>query len=116
MINGRPILAPDEGVGFSYEDLDSADSGRDEGGFMHRIPVRYKVSSWSFPYSSLTEEERAYMEGLFPDAPEFEFTHPDRHDATKSVMSTCYRTKYSLSWYNAVEGLWKNYKFNIVQC
>ena len=60
-INGAPMLAPDADVGFSYEDLDSADSGRDEGGFMHRIPVRYKVGSWSFPYANLTEEEKAYI-------------------------------------------------------
>lgn len=115
-INGAPMLAPDADVGFSYEDLDSADSGRDEGGFMHRIPVRYKVGSWSFPYANLTEEEKAYMESLFPDTPTFEFTHPDRLDASKSVVSTCYRSKYSISWYNATLGVWRNYNFNIIEC
>lgn len=110
------MLAPDADVGFSYEDLDADSSGRDDAGYMHRDVARYKVPSWSFPYSNLTEEERAYMEGLFPDAPDFEFTHPDRHDATKSVVSTCYRSKFSISWYNAKQGVWKNYKFTIIEC
>lgn len=115
-INGQPMLVPDEGMGFSFEDLDDSTSGRDEGGYMHRFVVRYKVGTWPFSYSTLTEEEKAYMESLFPDAPTFTFTHPDRHDSSRLVQTECYRSKYSLSWYNAITGLWKNYKFNIIEC
>ncbi len=115
-INGAPMLVPDEDVGFSYEDLDSADSGRDESGVMHRIPVRFKVGSWSFSYTHLTEEEKRYMEALFPDAAEFDFTHPDRLDASKSVTCKAYRSKYGISWRNARTGLWSGYSFNIIQC
>ena len=115
-INGNPMLAPDTEVGVSYEDLDSADSGRDESGVMQRIPVRYKVGSWSFSYTSLTEDEKQYMEGLFPDAASFSFTHPDRKDATVSVTEKAYRSKYSISWKNARTGLWSNYGFSIIQC
>lgn len=114
-INGKPMFAPDASVGFSYEDLDSSDSGRDELGIMHRIVVRYKVGTWSFSFSAITEEEKLYMESLFPDAPSFEFTHPDRVTG-EPVTTTCYRSKYSISWYNAREGLWKNYAFNIIEC
>ena len=49
-INGAPLLVPDAEVTASYEDLDSADAGRDESGVMHRLPVRFKVGSWSFSY------------------------------------------------------------------
>ena len=115
-INGKPLLAPDAGVGFSFEDLDTDDSGRDESGYMHRIVARYKVGSWSFSYSALSEEEKAYLEGLFLDAPDFQFTHPDRKDASKLVVSTCYRSKFSISWYNAKTGQWRNYGFNIIEC
>ena len=115
-INGVPMLVPDAEVSVSYEDLDSADSGRDESGVMHRIPVRYKVGSWAFSYSHLTEEEKQYMENLFPDAADFSFTHPDRQDATVSVTSRAYRSKYSLSWKNARTGLWSNYGFHIIGC
>ncbi len=54
-VNGQPMLAPDEEIGISYEDLDASDSGRDESGVMHRIVVRQKVPSWTFSYSHLTE-------------------------------------------------------------
>lgn len=115
-INGVPMLVPDTEVGVSYEDLDDADSGRDESGVMHRIPVRYKVGSWSFTYGHLTEEEKQYMEGLFPDAADFAFTHPHRTDAAVSVTERAYRSKYSISWKNARTGLWSNYGFTIIGC
>lgn len=115
-INGQPMLVPDEEMAVSYEDLDSSDSGRDESGVMHRVPVRYKVASWPFMYSSLAEEEKQYMESMFPDSPDFEFTHPDRLDASKSVVSRCYRSKYGISWKNAATGEWRNYSFNIIEC
>lgn len=114
-INGKPMFAPDADVGFSFEDIDSEDSGRDGGGYMHRIVVRYKVGSWSFSYSYITEAEKQYMEGLFPDAPDFEFTHPDRLTG-EPVTTTCYRSKYSIDWYNSKMGVWRNYKFNIIEC
>lgn len=116
LINGEPVLVPDAGVGFSYEDLDDESSGRDEGGFMHRFIVRTKVGNWAFTYSSLTEEEKNYMESLFGNSGTFQFTHPSRMDSAVSETHTCYRSRVSLSWYNSKAGLWKNYKFNIIQC
>ena len=115
-VNGKPMLAPDTEVSASYADLDSEESGRDEVGVMHRLVVQYKMGTWGFAYSSLTEEEKQYMENLFPDAPDFEFTHPSRKDATKMVTTRCYRSNYGLSWINAKTGVWKNYKFNIIAC
>lgn len=115
-INGVPMLVPDSEVGVSYEDLDSSDSGRDESGAMHRVPVRYKVGSWSFSYNHLTEAEKQYMENLFPDAADFEFAHPDRLDASVSVTSRAYRSKYGISWINVRTGLWSNYSFKIIEC
>ena len=115
-INGKPMLAPDEEVGFNYEDLDSSDSGRDESGIMHRVVVRYKVPSWSFSYSNLTEEEKQYMERLFPDAPTFQFGHPGRVDSLPTEVTECYRSKYGISWKNARTGLWSGYSFNIISC
>ena len=100
----------------SYEDLDGPDSGRDESGIMHRFPVRYKVGSYSFSYNHLTEEEKQYLEGIFPDAADFEFTHPGRLAAEEPVTVRAYRSKYSISWKNAITGLWSNYGFNIIEC
>ena len=83
---------------------------------MHRYPVRYKVAKWSFSYSHLTEEERQYMESLFPDAPNFTFHHPSKVDARKLITSNCYRSKFSISWFNADKGLWSGYGFHIIEC
>ena len=115
-INGKPMLAPDADVGISYADLDSEDSGRDEAGYMHRIVIRYKLGTWSFNYAKITEEEKQYIERLFGNTPDFEFTHPDRIQSDKLVTKRCYRSNYGIAWRNAVTGDWRNYKFNIIEC
>ncbi len=115
-VNGKPMLVPDADVSMNYEDLDSADAGRDESGVMHRIVKRYKVGSWGFSYSHLTEEEKQYMESLFPNAPTFTFGHPGRKNANVHETTTCYRSKYGISWKNAKTGLWSGYSFNIIEC
>lgn len=115
-INGVPMLAPDADFSASYEDLDSADAGRDESGVMHRSVVRYKVGSWNFSYSYLTDDEKQYMENLFPNAATFQFTHPSRLDASVPETHKCYRSKYGISWKNATTGTWSGYSFNIIQC
>lgn len=115
-INGKPIYAPDNDMSFSFEDIDSADAGRTEDGVMHRSPIRYKVGTWNFKYASLTNAELQYLESLFPDSATFQFTHPSRKNPTKMETSTCYRSKYSLSWYSSKKGVWKNYTFNIIEC
>lgn len=115
-INGVPMLVPDEEIAMSYEDLDDSETGRDESGVMHRIVVRYKVGSWPFAYSFLTEEEKQYMEKLFPDEPHFTFKHPSRKNAEELEETEAYRSKYSISWKNAKTGFWKNYSFSIIEC
>lgn len=115
-INGKPMFAPDADIDFSYEDLDDADSGRDESGYMHRIVVRYKVMSGSFEFSNISDADYRYIESLFPDAPDFEFTHPSRLDSSATETTTCYRSKYGITWHNARSGQWRNYKFRIIEC
>ncbi len=116
LINGVPFLTPDTQVEASFEDLDSADAGRDESGVMHRIPVRYKVGAWTFHYENLTEEEKNYMENLFPDTADFQFTYPNRRDSQTPVTVRAYRSKYALSWKNARTGLWGDYSFTVIGC
>lgn len=115
-VNGNPILVPDGDISVSYEDLDSADAGRDEAGFMHRIVVRSKVPSWAISYAWLTEAEKNYMENLFGDAPTFMFGHPSRLDSSVTEQTQCYRSKYGISWKDAKTGLWSGYSFHIIGC
>lgn len=114
-INGKPMFFPDADIEVQYNDVDASDSGRDESGYMHRIVARYKLGTWSFVYSNITEAEKQYMESLFPDAPDFEFGHPSRHDASVQEVSTCYRSNYGIVWRDT-GGNFKNYKFNIIEC
>lgn len=116
LINGEPMFAPDADIDFSYEDIDASESGRDEGGYMHRVVIRYKVMSGAFVFSHISQEDYIHMESLFPDAPSFEFTRPSRKDPGVLVTSQCYRSKYGISWHNARTDQWRNYKFNIVEC
>lgn len=116
LINGKPMLVPDAEVGFNYEDLDSSDSGRDQSGYMHRVVIRYKVPSWSFKFASLTSEELAYLESLFPEEPTFQFTHPSRLDSAVLETTECYRSKFGITWQNAATGLWSGCSFNIIEC
>ena len=114
-VNGKPLLAPDAGVSVSYCDINGADAGRDQNGVLHPSVLRYKVAVWEFAYSHLTEEEKRYLEGLFPDAPTFRFGHPSRSDASKQEETECCRSQYGISWKNARTGLWSGLKFQIAE-
>lgn len=114
-VNGDPMLAPDAEVSVSFSDIDAADAGRDLDGRLHRSVVRYKVASWEFTYSNLTEEEKRYLENLFPDTPTFQFGHPSRADSSKTEVTECYRSQYGISWKNARTGLWSGLKFQIIE-
>ena len=116
LINGVGILVPDTEITESYEDIDSPETGRDEGGYMHRFVARYKVGKWGFTYNSLSEHDYMALEELFGDVAEFEFTRPSRTNPSETVTTTCYRSKYSLSYFDTKNRKWKNYKFNIIEC
>lgn len=115
-INGKPMLAPDADVAVSWSDLDAADSGRDESGYMHRIVARHKVASWSFVYSRLTQQEYAYMVSILPQSGSFTFTHPRLTDPAVTEDTAAYLSQYSIVWHSAKTGEYRNLKFHIIQC
>ena len=75
-----------------------------------------ELMSGSFEFSNISDADYRYMESLFPDAPDFEFTHPSRLDSSATETTTCYRSKYGITWHNARSGQWRNYKFRIIEC
>ena len=115
-IDGKPMLAPDHDPEFSFSDLDSSDSGRDESGYMHRVRVREGVGTWGFEYAHLTDAELAYMQSLFAGKATVAFTHPVFGDSSATETCTAYRSQCSATWKSKVTGEWRNYKFNIIQC
>ena len=114
LIDGRPILLPDGGVEINLEDLDSAESGRDESGVMHRIVLREKVRKYGLPYDHLTREEYMYILSLFAGKPTFKVEKREP-DGQKAVF-TAYCTKVGITLQNKRTGVYKNLKLNIIEC
>ena len=109
-----PMLAPDQDVELQYSDLDASDAGRDESGRMHRIVVRRRVKAWAFTYSHLTAEEYAYMESLFQGRDTFTFTFPTADGGVDTCAAYC--SGGSIVLRNLPAGIYKNYKFSIIEC
>ena len=114
LIDQVPMLIPDGDVEVRYEDIDSAAAGRDESGVMHRIVVRQRVGTWGFNYSSLTTEEYRYMRSLLAGKSEFTFTYRDLNGYLVETRAYC--SNDSITYHNAKLGLYKNLKFNIIEC
>lgn len=113
-IGDAPILAPDGSVEMTLTDLDANSAGRDEAGVMHRIRVRERVKTWNFQYSALTRQEFQYMEQLLSREAEFTFTYPDADGTAKTCRAYCSNT--GLTYENARLGLYRNYKFTVIEC
>ena len=113
-IDGVPILAPDGNVEMTLTDLDAGSAGRDEAGIMHRIRVRKRVKTWNFQYFALTRQEFQYMEELLSREAEFVFTYPDTDGTARTCKAYCSTT--GLTYENARLGLYRNYKFTVIEC
>jgi hypothetical protein len=113
-IDGKPLLAPVAGVEMSFQDLDDAQSGRDESGYMHRIVVRHKVGVWNFVYSHLTRDEYIYLLSILPTGGSFTFTYcaPDG----SMHRTDAYLSGYGVVWQDARTGQYRNMKFSIIEC
>ena len=114
MINGSPVLVPDADVEVTMTDLDAGSAGRDESGFMHRIRVRKRVKTWAFQYFALPREQWQYMENLLSQSATFSFTYPDFDGTQKTCTAYCSNT--GLTYQNARLGLYRNYKFTVIEC
>ena len=115
-VDGQPLYAPDAEQDLSFEDLDSADTGRDEAGYMHRFVVREKVGKWAFNYAQLTDDEYKYLLGLFAGKGTFQFTYPAPGTDDDLRTTEAYMSNYGIAWRDARQGIWRNMKFNIIEC
>lgn len=113
-VNGNPILAPDAEVELTMTDLDAGSAGRDERGVMHRIRVRKRVKTWAFQYFALTREEFQYMEALLSQNATFQFSYRDMDGAEQTCKAYC--SNSVLTYQNAKLGLYRNYKFTVIEC
>jgi hypothetical protein len=114
-INGKALLPPDAGVQMEFEDIMHNKSGRDEDGVMHRLVRRYRVGTWHFHYSTLTQEQYSYMLPILEGQKDFTFTYPDPDNPNHRKSTKAYIEKYGICWYSAKQGLYKNLKFDVVE-
>lgn len=114
LIDGVPILLPDAGVELQFTDLDSADSGRDEAGFLHRIVLRRGVRTWNLSYSLLTKEEYAYMQRLLLSRDTFPLTY--ENEQGEQAQTTAYCSNHALSLYDRTLGVYRELKCTVIEC
>lgn len=114
LIDGQPILIPDQDVEMEYSDLDSSETGRDEAGIMHRIVLRRDVRKIMLTYETLTREEYRYLRSLFRGKSEFTVTYRDHDGAIAQFRG--YHSGHSITVRNARTGLYKNHKISIIEC
>jgi hypothetical protein len=115
-IDGKSLVAPDQDVEMSFEDLDGPQSGRDESGFMHRILVRSKVGVWNFRYSHLTGAQYRYLLSVLPETESFVFCYPDPMEPGLQKTTTAYLSKYAAVWHNARTDTYRNMQFSVIEC
>jgi len=113
LIDGKPVLVPDEGLSLGRTDTEAADSGYDESGVYHRFLVGQGVEHWDFAYEQLTAAEYAYMEGFFAGKNTVQFTCPGE---TAARTVTAYRSKHTVRWQSAADGTYRDYRFWVQIC
>ena len=114
LIDGKPVLMPDEGVSISASDMEAEDSGTDESGVLHRFLLLEKVLSFSLSYDTLTHEEYRYTRALIQGKSSFGVKYRDPDG--KQIKLTAYCSGYSLALHNVRLGLYKGLKFDIQEC
>ena len=113
-IDGSPVLVPDADVALTLTDLDAGSASRDESGVMHRIRVRKRVKTWAFEYFALNREEFQYMENLLSRKATFQFSYLSADGTEATCKAYCSNT--GLTYQNARLGLYRNYKFTVIEC
>lgn len=111
-VENMPILAPDQDMPFSTQDLDAEGSGRDELGYMHRIVLRQRVGKLELKYSTLNKQEFDYMNTLLRK-PEFSL---EIRKSNEIIKTRAYCSGVSAVLRDAVKEIYKDVSFSIVEC
>lgn len=114
LIDGVPMLTPDIDVEITYEDLESSDSGFDQGGFYHRIVMKFNRRKWKFKYAILTKDEFVYLRALLKGKQSFLFSFQNEQEKTETVMAIS--NPVTVAFQSKRSGLYKNLTIEIVEC
>ena len=104
-----------KGATFSVQDIDSAETGRNQSGDMIRERVAVKIK-WQLTFPPLS---RAMMSALLNamSEPEFDFTYPDPFKASGTTTKRFYVGDRTVPVYSTAKGLplWENVSFSVVE-
>lgn len=114
-VDGTALLTPDMDMNVAESDLDEEDSGRDESQFMHRFVAREGVKTWSFSYALLDGEDLAYIKALFKGRHSFTFSYEDNGQLA-TTTAYCSKRSYKKCRGPNTRGIYKDLKFNIIEC
>lgn len=118
-INGQNLPMPNESPKITYTDIESSDSGTDEGGYYHREVLRYGVMSCTLEYSGLSNSDCAYLLGLLQGQSTFQFTFPvsgESQSVTQTDTRTCYCANYGAAVMRLKQGIWQDITISIFEC
>lgn len=118
-INGQNLPMPNESPKITYADIESSDSGTDEGGYYHREVLRYGVMSCSLEYAGLSNSDCAYLLGLLQGQNTFQFTFPvsgESQSVTQTDTRTCYCSNYGAVVMRLRKGIWQDVTISISEC
>lgn len=113
-INGQPIYVPDD-IDVAHDNIVTKDSGRLEDGYNRITWVRPDIRTVTFSYNNITGAEVAFMRSL-TQGKVFELTYFD--NGVLSMVGYVGKQTYSqknLSVHAAEGGLYKDYKFTVVE-
>ncbi len=123
-INGVPLdgdnLPEPAGATFSVQDIDSAETGRNQAGDMMRDRVAVKIK-WQLTFPPLSRTMLANLLNAVAGT-EFKFTYPDPFSPTGTATKTCYVGDRISPAYSTADDendggipVWENVSFSVIE-
>lgn len=115
-LDGNYLPEPAHGGAiFSVQDVDSAETGRNQNGEMIRERVAIKIK-WQLTFPPLNRAKCSALLNALSGVT-FEFSYPDPYKATGLTTKTCYVGDRTTPIYSTASGMpmWENMSFSIVE-
>lgn len=103
------------GATYSLQDVDSAESGRNQNGTMVRDRVAQKIK-WQLSFPPLTSAEISSLLSAI-NGVTLSFTYPDPRTGLQSDAKTCYVGDRTSPLYSLINGvpMWEGLSFSIIE-
>ena len=115
-LDGRSLPEPAHGgATFSVQDIDSAETGRNQEGTMIRERVATKIK-WQFTFPPLSREMGSAILNAVSGVT-IEFTYPDPFLPTGTTTKTCYVGDRTAPAYSMADNMpiWENIAFSVIE-